>query len=105
MQEDTVRLGIAQRLKESRVAMGLSPRQVARIVGCKALTIERWESGHAVPTTDDWYTIGKLYGVSLDYLVYGVRTVPVAAPSILDKILGVAGVTPSGSAFASGPPH
>jgi transcriptional regulator with XRE-family HTH domain len=94
---DVVRTGIGQRLKQSRLSLGLEPHQVARMVGCKALTITRWEAGQAVPTTDDWYIIGKLYGVSLDYLVYGIRTIPVCAPSILDKILGVVGIDPDPS--------
>jgi transcriptional regulator with XRE-family HTH domain len=103
MNEQDVRTAIGQRLKESRLALGLSERQVARLVGCKPLTIARWEAGKAMPTVDDWYVVGKLYGVSLDYLVYGIRTVPVGEPSILEKILGTVGVEP-GRAFAR-PPH
>lgn len=104
MNEQDVRSGIGVRLKESRLALRLEVQQVARMVGCKALTIRRWEAGTAMPTVDDWYIVGKLYGVSLDYLVYGIRTVPVGATSILGKILGSVGVEP-GSAFARPPAH
>lgn len=105
MDDQEVRSAIGLRLKESRLAVGLSVRQVAAKVGCKTLTISRWEVGQSMPTIHDWYEIGKLYGVSLDYLVYGIRTVPVSAPSILEKILGTVGVEPSGSAFARPPAH
>jgi transcriptional regulator with XRE-family HTH domain len=105
MDEQEVRSAIGLRLKESRLALGLSVRQVANRVGCKVLTVNRWEAGQSTPTVSDWYTIGKLYGVSLDYLVYGIRTVPVSVPSILEKILGTVGVEPTGSAFARPPTH
>lgn len=40
-----------------------------------------------MPTLEEWYDLGPLYGASLDFLVYGLRTVPVGSSPTVSAIL------------------
>lgn len=74
--EKDVRAEIGARLKEVRLSAGLSQADVARVLGANRQTVSAWECGRSMPSGNDWYRIGKLYGASLDYIVYGIRMVP-----------------------------
>lgn len=102
---ESVRVGIGARLRESRDSAGLSQKDVAHELGLKARqTVGKWESGEGMPRLDEWYKLGQLYGVSLDYLIYGIRTVPVSQFGVLSSVLGRPGVHPEGPGFAA-PAH
>jgi transcriptional regulator with XRE-family HTH domain len=81
-----LRAAIGGRLKECREAAGLSQANVAQVLRCKRQTVSAWERGKAMPASREWYTLGPLYGVSLDYLVYGVRTIPVSRHAIMERV-------------------
>lgn len=99
---ESVRIAIGARLKESRVSAGLSQREVADELGLKVRqTIGKWESGEGMPRLDEWYRLGQLYGVSLDYLVYGIRTIPVSTFGAVRTVLGRPGVQPTGGVFGT----
>lgn len=86
MSKEGVRAAIARRLKESRLEVGLTQIQAATELGVDRRCVSSWENGKAMPMVDEWYKIGPLYGVSLDYLVYGVRTIPVSQSGIMGAI-------------------
>lgn len=95
-----IRREIGKRLRESRIAMGLTQQGAANELGLKSgQAVSLWECGDAMPKGDDWYKLGLLYGVSLDHLVYGNRSMPSRRSNLLQKILGVRGVQPKGAAF------
>lgn len=97
---EEVRRAIGARLKESRVSAGLSQQQVAIELGLKVRqTVGKWENGEAMPRLDEWYKLGQLFGVSLDYLVYGIRTVPVSQFGVMGSIFGREGHQPTGAGF------
>lgn len=80
----------------------MSQKAVADELGMKVRqTIGKWESGEGMPRLDEWYKLGQLYGVSLDYLIYGIRTVPVSEFGVLSSVLGRPGIHPEGPGFAA----
>lgn len=96
-----VRVAIGERLREARRSASMSQEEVAGQLEICRQAISRWETGRALPQTNEWYRIGQLYGVSLDYLVYGIRTVPVNDYAVLSRVLGRPGVQPSGEPFGT----
>lgn len=89
MDKEEVRRAIGERLKEARRAGKRTQDDAAALLGVTRQTISSWELGHTMPASDQWYVIGQAFGVSLDWLVYGIKTVPVSRHSIIDRILGV----------------
>lgn len=60
-------------LKEKLVSLrkenGLTQLAVAEKMNISRQAISRWESGMALPSTDNLKCLGALYGVSIDYLL------------------------------------
>jgi transcriptional regulator with XRE-family HTH domain len=89
MHKEEVRQAIGWRLKESRRSGRRTQDDAAALLSVTRQTISSWELGKTMPTADQWYLIGQVYGVSLDYLVYGIRTVPVSRyGATMAKIFG-----------------
>jgi transcriptional regulator with XRE-family HTH domain len=86
MHDVAVRREIGARLKASRLALRMSQPEVAVAVNRSPQAVSKWELGKSMPAADDWYVLGRLLGVSLDYLVYGIRTIPVSDSPIIGRI-------------------
>ena len=69
-------------LKEKLVALrkekGLTQLAVAERLGVSRQAISRWESGMALPSTDNLKCLGALYGVPVDYLINEATERPVS---------------------------
>jgi len=80
--EDTVmptyRKRIGARFKESRNAVKISQEDAARQLHLSQQAISSWESGSRMPTATQLSRLATLYGTPADYLLFGIRTVPVA---------------------------
>ncbi len=85
-----VRRDIGRRLKQARQAARFTQEDVAKRLGLKAQTVSSWERGKSMPKAGEWYELGPLLGVSLDYLVYGLRP----ESPLIRAILGAPGVEP-----------
>jgi transcriptional regulator with XRE-family HTH domain len=92
--DKTIRRAIGARLQEARTSQKLSQDYVAEKLGLNRQAVSKWECGVTMPRADEWYHIGKIYGVSLDYLVYGIRTVPVSGSSLMETIFAKPGIEP-----------
>ncbi len=57
------------RLKECRIAAGMTQQYVALTLGVKAPSVSNWESGKTLPTADNLIALSNLYGVTIDYLL------------------------------------
>lgn len=99
MTNDERRISIGQRLRECRKAARLTQEDVGLRLDLTPQTVSSWERGKSMPKADQWYGLGPLLGVSLDYLVYGIRTVPEGAAPILRAIFQAPGVEPPAVAF------
>ena len=65
MNMDTIRRNIADGLKKSRKAAGLTVDQVGEHVGKSGKTISAWEVGRGQPNGDELIALCKLLGVTL----------------------------------------
>lgn len=61
----------ANRLYELRKAHGLSQEELAEKLGISRQAVSKWERCEASPDTDNLISLAKLYGLSLDELIYG----------------------------------
>lgn len=63
-------------MKELREAVpGLSQVVAAVSINVRPATLSSWENGRSVPRLplEDWYTLAKLYNVSLDELLEAIQ--------------------------------
>lgn len=61
---------IANRLTEYRKKAGLSQEELADKLGISRQAVSKWERGEASPDTDNLIALSKIYGVSLDDLLF-----------------------------------
>ena len=61
---------IARRLVQLRKAHNLSQEQLAEKVGVSRQAVSKWERAEASPDTDNLITLSKLYGLSLDAMLF-----------------------------------
>lgn len=63
----------ANRLYELRKEKGLSQEELAEKLGVSRQAVSKWERSEASPDTDNLIALAKIYGLSLDELVYGKK--------------------------------
>jgi DNA-binding transcriptional regulator YiaG len=73
---------IRARLKAARVAAKMSQADVASHFLMSRQTVSKWEHCGALPTALQLHELGLLYGVSMDYVLYGLKSVPIATTII-----------------------
>jgi len=61
---------IANRLFEYRKQQGLSQEQLAERIGVSRQAVSKWERAESSPDTDNLIELARLYGVSLDDLLF-----------------------------------
>lgn len=63
----------ANRLYELRRKHGFSQEELAEKLGVSRQAVSKWERGEASPDTDNLISLAKIYGLSLDDLVFGEK--------------------------------
>ena len=63
----------ANRLLELRKKHNLSQEELAEKLGVSRQAVSKWERSEASPDTDNLIALAKLYGLSLDELIYGEK--------------------------------
>lgn len=96
-----IRRSIGDRLRESRESANMKQDAAAYELGVRRQAVSSWERGKSMPTAEVWMRIAPLYGVSLDYLVFGIRTIPVSRYAVMAKLFQGPGVEPTGAAFGT----
>lgn len=78
------------RLKELREAAGYRSQQAfADAFGVVQSTVGNWEAGSRMPSHELTKRLAEFFGVTVDYLLYGVKSeVPRAASSTLIPVVG-----------------
>lgn len=66
-------LETANRLYELRKKHDLSQEELAEKLGVSRQAVSKWERGEASPDTDNLIALAKIYGLSLDEIIYGER--------------------------------
>lgn len=64
----------ANRLYELRKQHNLSQEELAEKLGVSRQAVSKWERSEASPDTDNLIALAKIYGVSLDELIYGEKS-------------------------------
>lgn len=67
--------GIGGKLKQSRVARGLTQHDVATQIGVARSTVSQWETGARAINVRNIIAYAKIVGVSLDFLVSDKRNI------------------------------
>lgn len=65
---------LGERIYTLRKQAGLSQEDLAHRTGVSRQTISKWESGAMVPELFNLHALCTLFGVSADYLLFGVNT-------------------------------
>lgn len=63
----------ANRLFELRKKHNLSQEELAEKLGVSRQAVSKWERSEASPDTDNLIALAKIYGLSLDELIYGQK--------------------------------
>jgi transcriptional regulator with XRE-family HTH domain len=71
--EKLMTLETANRLYELRKKNNLSQEELAEKLGVSRQAVSKWERSEASPDTDNLIALAKIYGLTLDELVYGER--------------------------------
>lgn len=64
---------IANRFLDLRKAHNLSQEELAERLGVSRQAVSKWERGEASPDTDNLIALAKIYGISLDELIFGEK--------------------------------
>lgn len=64
----------ANRLYELRKQQGLSQEELAEKLGVSRQAVSKWERSEASPDTENLIALSKIYGLTLDELVFGEKT-------------------------------
>lgn len=67
---------IANRLVQLRKQNGLSQEELAARIGISRQAVSKWERAEASPDTDNLILLARLYGVSLDELLFTQDEIP-----------------------------
>ena len=67
-------LRTAERLAELRKAKGLSQEELAERLNVSRQAVSKWERAESSPDTDNLIELAKIYGLTVDELIYGNQT-------------------------------
>jgi len=65
------------KIKETRMRIKMSQKDLAKAMGVSQPTVSDWESGRKVPSGKNAVKLSQIFGESLDYLIYGTDVEPV----------------------------
>ena len=71
---------IANRLYELRKQNGLSQEELAEKIGVSRQAVSKWERAESSPDTDNLIELARLYGVSLDELLFTMEPASQKSP-------------------------
>ena len=68
-----IRKSLGEEIKENRARCGLTQEFVAETLGISRQAVSKWENGTSDPSTSNLIALAKLFGVSAEELLKGVR--------------------------------
>ena len=78
---------LKERLVQLRKDRSLSQNDLAEELNVSRQAISRWEQGTAVPSSDNLIYLSRLYGITLDELVYGKEKIEIEQAEEAAEIL------------------
>jgi transcriptional regulator with XRE-family HTH domain len=76
---------LAEKLVYLRKEKGVSQLKLAEMMDVSRQAISRWETGVAVPSTENLKYLSNIYNVSLDYLFNDAADEPERKKGVIDK--------------------
>ncbi len=64
-------MNLGERIYELRKAKGLSQEELAEQLGVSRQSVSKWETGVAIPDTENALAMSKIFGVTTDFLLTG----------------------------------
>ena len=64
-------MNLGERISELRKAKGLSQEELAEQLGVSRQSVSKWETGVAIPDTENALAMSKIFGVTTDFLLTG----------------------------------
>jgi transcriptional regulator with XRE-family HTH domain len=77
---------IANRLVELRKKSGYSQEELAEKIGISRQAVSKWERAESSPDTDNLIALSRLYGVSLDALLYTEERIETVDERVTDEL-------------------
>lgn len=91
---------VNDRLRVARLSAGLTQKEVAKECAVSRQAVSAWERGSSAPTSTELRKLGLLYAVSIDYVLYGIRMMPISDKKMLSEVFRNHGnVEPSESMY------
>lgn len=69
-------LTFAENLKQHRLKLGLTQKQLAQQLDYTEKTVSKWENGNGLPTLEMLIKLAELFGISLDEMVFSETAGP-----------------------------
>lgn len=66
-------MGVGKRIAELRKKQGLTQEQLAEMLSTTRQAVSKWESEKSTPDIVYVISMGKIFGVSMDYLLLGME--------------------------------
>jgi transcriptional regulator with XRE-family HTH domain len=71
---DQDRAAFGKRLRDARISKALSQPDVAAMFDATKQSVSSWEKGRNLPTAEDVARLADEFGVSVEWLLFGVQT-------------------------------
>lgn len=85
---------IGERLRAVRQEARRTQKDAAAECRVSRQAVSAWERGETIPSVPELMALALLYGVSADYLIFGVKTVPDSRTAVVQQILAGAPAMP-----------
>jgi len=73
MNKDVRGHSLAERIKQARLASGMSQSALARALGIKPQAVQHWENGSSCPKTDRIHEVASVLDVQISWLLMDRR--------------------------------
>lgn len=72
-EQEVIRETLKETLKRHRMKCNMTQEFVAEVIGVSRQAVSKWENGTSDPSTSNLIALAKLYDVSVETLLKGVR--------------------------------
>lgn len=88
MQDDTIRKGLGQRIKQLRKDKGWTQKELANRIGTSPAQLNKYESGHNTPPLDKLILFAEVLTTTADYLITGnvSENVPISNTRLVQRL-------------------
>ncbi|MEZ5307879.1 MAG: helix-turn-helix transcriptional regulator [Pyrinomonadaceae bacterium] len=88
MQDDTIRKGLGQRIKQLRKDKGWTQKELANRIGTSPAQLNKYEASHNTPPLDKLILFAEVLTTTADYLITGnlSENVPISNTRLVQRL-------------------